>query len=418
MPKNHVPVYPGLQRIHNALQRLRAQYLYRSRRVLESPQGVEVCVESEILLSFCSNDYLGLANDARVIDALQNGARRYGAGSGASHLVTGHSVAHHALEEELAAFVGAERALLFSTGYMANLGVATALLDRHGTVFEDKLNHASLIDAARLSGAQVKRYAHGDLARLAAQLAVAEGDKLMLTDGVFSMDGDVADVARLTTLARQHAAWLLVDDAHGLGVLGQHGRGTLEHFGLRPQAPLILLGTLGKAFGSFGAFIAGDADLIEYLIQRARPYIYTTALPPAVAEAARASLRIVQDEAWRRDVLDARIAQFRAGAAHLDFKLLDSPTPIQALILGEAQAAVAASDALRARGILVPAIRPPTVPAGSARLRVTFSAQHSAQHVDRLLEALAALPPIVRKPPNRTHLDMSKGPSPSGRRTG
>ena len=381
-----------LNDIREDLQRLRAQHLYRTRRVLDSPQGVEVRVGSEILLSFCSNDYLGLANDARVVGALQNGAQRYGAGSGASHLVTGHSATHHALEEELATFVGAERALLFSTGYMANLGVASALLDRHGTVFEDKLNHASLIDAARLSGAQVKRYAHGDLARLELLLAASEGKRLILTDGVFSMDGDFADVARLTALAQQHAAWLLVDDAHGLGALGAHGRGTLEHFGLQPQAPLILLGTLGKAFGSFGAFIAGDEDLVEYLIQRARPYIYTTALPPAVAEATRASLRIVQQEAWRRDSLNARIAEFRSGAAQLGFTLLDSATPIQALILGEAQAAVAASDALRKVGILVPAIRPPTVPAGSARLRVTLCALHSAQHVERLLEALADLP--------------------------
>ncbi len=381
-----------LNDIREDLQRLRAQHLYRARRVLDSPQGVEVRVKDETLLSFCSNDYLGLANDARVVGALQSGAQRYGAGSGASHLVTGHSVAHHALEEELATFVGAERALLFSTGYMANLGVASALLDRYGTVFEDKLNHASLIDAARLSGAQVKRYAHGDLARLELMLAASEGKRLILTDGVFSMDGDLADVARLAALAQQHAAWLLVDDAHGLGVLGAHGRGTLEHFGLQPQAPLILLGTLGKAFGSFGAFIAGDEDLVEYLIQRARPYIYTTALPPAVAEATRASLRIVQQEAWRRDSLNARIAEFRSGAAQLGFTLLDSATPIQALILGEAQAAVAASDALRKVGILVPAIRPPTVPAGSARLRVTLCALHSAQHVERLLEALADLP--------------------------
>jgi len=396
--KGQIPTHPGHQRIREELQRLRAQHLYRTRRVLESPQGVEVRVDGENLLSFCSNDYLGLANDARVNAAFQYGVERYGTGSGASHLVTGHSVAHHALEVELATFVGAERALLFSTGYMANLGIVSALLDRHGTVFEDKLNHASLIDAARLSGAQVKRYAHGDLARLETLLAVGEGEKIVLTDGVFSMDGDVADVARLATLAQQHAAWLLVDDAHGLGVLGAHGRGTLELYGLQPQAPLILLGTLGKAFGTFGAFIAGDDDLVEYLIQRARPYIYTTALPPAVAEATRASLRIVQQEGWRRDALNARIAQFRAGAAQLGLTLLDSPTPIQALILGEAQAAVTASDALRARGILVAAIRPPTVPAGSARLRITFSALHSAQHVERLLEALAALPQIVSGP--------------------
>jgi 8-amino-7-oxononanoate synthase len=398
--KGQTSTHPGIQRIREELQRLRAQHLYRSRRVLESPQGVEVHLDGENLLSFCSNDYLGLANDARVIAAFRDGAERYGVGSGASHLVTGHSVAHHALEEELAAFVGAERTLLFSTGYMANLGVATALLDRHGTVFEDKLNHASLIDAARLSGAQVKRYAHADLARLEALLGATKNEnaKLLLTDAVFSMDGDVADVARLVTLAQQHGAWLLVDDAHGLGVLGAHGRGTLEHFGLQAQAPLILLGTLGKAFGTFGAFIAADEALIEYLIQRARSYIYTTALPPALAEATRASLRIVQEEGWRRDALRARVAQFRAGAARLGLTLLDSPTPIQALILGDAPATVAASEALRARGILVAAIRPPTVPAGSARLRITFSAQHSAQQVERLLEALAALPQLNTGP--------------------
>ena len=382
----------GMQRIRERLQRLRDQHLYRNRRILDSPQGVQVRVDGETLLSFCSNDYLGLANDARVIAALCDGAQRHGAGSGASHLVTGHSTSHHALEEELAAFVGAERALLFSTGYMANLGVVSALLGRHATVFEDKLNHASLIDAARLSGAVVQRYPHADLARLEKLLTETSGEKIILTDGVFSMDGDVADVAKLSVLAPQHDAWLLVDDAHGIGVLGANGRGTLESRACRAQAPVILLGTLGKAFGTFGAFIAGDADLIDYLIQRARTYIYTTALPPAVAEATRASLRIVQTENWRREVLMQRIAQFRAGAAQLGLTLLESTTPIQALILGEAKAAVAASETLRAQGLLAVAIRPPTVPAGSARLRITFSASHTQEHVERLLAALADLP--------------------------
>lgn len=390
--KNPPRAHLGMQRIQAALQRLRDQHLYRHRRLIESPQGVQVCVGGETLLSFCSNDYLGLANDARVVAALCEGAQRHGAGSGASHLVTGHGAAHHALEAELAAFVGAERALLFSTGYMANLGVVSALLGRHATVFEDKLNHASLIDAARLSGASVQRYPHADLARLEKLLAETQGEKIILTDGVFSMDGDVADVARLSELARQHDAWLLVDDAHGIGVLGASGRGTLELQACRAQAPLILLGTLGKAFGTFGAFIAGDADLIEYLIQHARTYIYTTALPPAVAEATRASLRILQTENWRREVLTQRIAQFRTGAAQLGLRLLESTTPIQALILGDAAAAVAASEALRTQGLLVAAIRPPTVPAGSARLRITFSAAHTPEHVERLLVALAALP--------------------------
>lgn len=390
--KNQQRVHLGKQHIQVALQRLRDQYLYRRRRLLESPQGVQVRVDGETLLPFCSNDYLGLANDPRVVAALCDGAQRYGAGSGASHLVTGHSTAHHALEEELAAFVGAERALLFSTGYMANLGVVSALLGRHATVFEDKLNHASLIDAARLSGASVQRFPHANLRRLENQLIETRGEKIILSDGVFSMDGDIADVTRLCVLARQHDAWLLVDDAHGIGVLGPHGRGTLELQACRAQAPLILLGTLGKAFGTFGAFIAGDADLIEYLIQQARTYIYTTALPPAVAEATRASLHIVQTENWRREVLTQRVAQFRAGAMQLGLRLLESTTPIQALILGDAETAMAASEALRTQGLLVTAIRPPTVPAGSARLRITFSATHTQEHVERLLAALAVLP--------------------------
>jgi 8-amino-7-oxononanoate synthase len=385
-------VFPGLALLRNTLARLRTDHLLRTRRLLESPQGVEVRIDGQDLLSFCSNDYLGLAADARVRAALIAGAERYGAGSGASHLVTGHSVAHHALEEELADFVGTERALLFSTGYMANLALAGAMLDRAGTVFEDKLNHASLIDAARLSGATVKRYRHGDLARLAALLADTPGDKLMLTDGVFSMDGDVADLPRLVALAQIHDSWLLLDDAHGFGVLGESGRGTFEHYGLTPRAPAILLGTLGKALGTFGAFVAGESDLIEFLIQRARPYIYTTALPPAVAEATRASLGIVRTEGARRAALHERIAQFRAGAAQIGLKLFDSITPIQPVIFGTAEAALAASERLRLRGILVPAIRPPTVPEGTSRLRVTLSAAHTPDQVEQLLAALAELP--------------------------
>ena len=382
-----------MRRLRDELNQRRAQQLYRSRRLLETAQGVEVRMDGERLLSFCSNDYLGLANDTRVLAAFKQGAERYGVGSGASHLVSGHSSAHHALEEELAALVGAPRALLFSTGYMANLGVVSALLGRGDTACEDKLNHASLIDAARLSGAAVKRYRHLDMARLAELLVAATGEKLVLTDGVFSMDGDVVPLPALLELTRTHDAWLLVDDAHALGVLGEGGRGTFEYFGCRLEPAVILLGTLGKAFGTFGAFIAGDDDLIEFLIQSARSSVYTTALPPAVAEATRASLRIVQDEAWRRVALRERIAQFRHGAHQLGFKLLDSPTPIQPLILGDAGVAVQVSEALRQRGILVPAIRPPTVPAGSARLRISLCALHSAQHVEQLLAALDAAKP-------------------------
>jgi len=390
------PGFPGLAKLRTELGAIADQQLRRVRRLIDSPQGIEIRVDGESLLSFSSNDYLGLAADARVVAAFAEGLTRYGAGSGASHLVTGHCRAHHALEEELAAFAGTERALLFSTGYMANLAVAGSLLDRHGIVFEDRLNHASLIDAARLSGAQVKRHHHGDVARLAAQLAesdhVHDRTRLILTDGVFSMDGDLARLPELLQLARQHESWLLVDDAHGLCVLGKTGRGTFEHYGMTPRAPAILLGTLGKAFGTFGAFVAGEADLIELMVQRARPYIYTTALPPAVAEATRASLRIVQAEGWRRTALQERIRQFRLGAGQLGLELPDSGTPIQPVIYGAAEAALRASRVLREQGILVPAIRPPTVPQDRSRLRISLSALHTPQHVERLLTALAAVP--------------------------
>ncbi len=385
---------PLLAKLATELQRRRAAQLYRERFVLDSPQGVEVRIDGQAMLSFCSNDYLGLASDPSLIAALRAGAERYGVGAGASHLVSGHSRAHHALEEELAAFVGSERALLFSTGYMANLGVVTALSGRHSVLFEDRLNHASLIDAARLARARVRRYAHADVDQLAHWLAQSRGEALIATDAVFSMDGDLAPLRELATLAKAHAhgAWLLADDAHGLGVLGANGRGTLEQLGVALQAPVILMGTLGKAFGVAGAFVAGEAALIETLIQHARSYVYTTALPPALAEAVRAALRVVQTQPWRRAKLRALVARLRHGAQQLGLPLAPSATPIQPLILGSAERALAAAHALRARGILVPAIRPPTVPAGAARLRISLSAAHEERHVDRLLEALAALP--------------------------
>ncbi len=377
--------------IATELARRRAEQRYRRREVLDGPQGVEARIGGETLLTFCSNDYLGLANHPAVAAAFKAGVDRYGVGAGASHLLGGHSAAHHALEEELAAFVGCERTLLFSTGYMANLGVVTALADRFATLFEDKLNHASLIDAARLSQTKARRYLHADTDGLQIMLAGAEGVKLIISDGVFSMDGDVAPLPALITLAEKFDAMLLIDDAHGLGVLGAGGRGTFEHHGIVPRAPAMLMGTLGKAFGSFGAFVAGSEELIEFLIQQARTYIYTTALPPAVAEATRESLRLIQAEPWRREHLMALVARFRTGAAALGLQLLPSDTPIQPLILGESAQALAASQHLRAHGILVPAIRPPTVAAHSARLRITFSAVHTFEQVDRLLEALATL---------------------------
>jgi 8-amino-7-oxononanoate synthase len=343
------------------------------------------------MLAFCSNDYLGLANHPQVVAAFKRGADIYGVGSGAAHLVTGHSAAHHALEEELADFLRRPRALLFSTGYMANLGVISALAGRGDSVFEDRLNHASLLDGALLSRAQLRRYPHADAPGLGRMLGSGEA-AIVATDGVFSMDGDLAPLPELARLAASAGARLLVDDAHGLGVLGREGRGSLDHFGLDPiQAP-ILVGTLGKAFGTFGAFVAGSEDLIETLIQRARSYVYTTAPPPAVAEATRASLTIARRESWRRERLADLVGRFRKGAEDLGLPLLDSPTPIQPILAGTAERAIAWGRHLEGKGILVSPIRPPTVPEGSARLRVTFSAAHTNADLDRLLTALADLP--------------------------
>lgn len=373
------------------LERLRREGLYRRRRITEGPQGPQMVVDGRPVLAFCSNDYLGLAAHPEVTAAFIRGAQTYGVGSGAAHLVNGHSRAHHALEEALAEFTGRERALLFSTGYMANLGIAQALAGRGDGVFEDRLNHASLLDAGLACGARFSRYAHADAADLERRLQrQAGGQRLILTDGVFSMDGDLAPLPELARLARRHGAWLMVDDAHGLGVLGAGGGGSLEHYGLDAQAVPILMGTLGKALGAAGAFVAGSAELIEYLIQRARTYIYTTAQPPAVAEAARTALELVRREPWRREHLQALVRRFRTGAEQLGLRLMDSITPIQPILVGEAEAALRLSRRLLEQGLLVPAIRPPTVPRGTARLRVTLSAAHTEAQVDRLLEALAA----------------------------
>ncbi len=370
----------------------------RVRRTVEhrTAGGVRVRVDGTDLLAFCSNDYLGLADHPRVVAAFVAASHEWGVGSGASHLVSGHCREHHALEEELAAFVRRPRALLFSTGYMANLAVVTALLGRGDRVFEDRLNHASLLDAGLASGARFSRYPHAGVGALAARLGRAgSGRTMVVTDGVFSMDGDVAPLAGLAAACRMHGASLFVDDAHGLGVLGATGRGSLEAAGVDGADVPILMGTLGKAFGTFGAFVAGSHELIETLLQTGRTYIYTTALPPAVAAASRASLRVIQDESWRRERTLQHVARFRSEAAKLGLRLLESGTPIQPVVLGSEADAVAASDALRARGLWVPAIRPPTVPAGSSRLRITFSAAHEASDVDRLLEALASLPATV-----------------------
>ena len=376
-------------RLKPALDAREQAHLYRRRRTLESGQAPVVSVDGREYLAFCSNDYLGLAADPRLAKAMQQGAEIYGSGSGASHLVLGHSRAHHQLEEALAEHTGRDRVLLFSTGYMANLGTIAALSDRGDLVLQDKLNHASLLDGGLLSGARFKRYRHADLVSLESALSSAEqSDALVVTDGVFSMDGDIAPLEQMAPLCQQYQAHLLVDDAHGFGALGKTGGGVAELYNLDQSQLPILIGTLGKAFGTAGAFVAGSETLIEYLIQFARPYIYTTAMPPAVAHATLESLRIVRAEGWRREKLAALIKQFRSGVEELGLDLMPSDTAIQPILIGEADSAMRLSQSLEQQGIFVGAIRPPTVPAGSARLRVTLSAAHTEEQVNRLLAAL------------------------------
>ena len=377
-----------------ALAERKQQHLYRQRRELQSAQGATVQVDGQTLINFSSNDYLGLANHPEVVSAFQQAADDFGVGSGASHLVCGHSRLHHQLEQELAAFTGRDRAVLFSTGYMANLGVINALVGKNDFIFEDKLNHASLLDGGLLSGAKFQRFLHNDIESLETKLRRCdEGDnqnskKLIVVDGVFSMDGDCAPLKALSDLADKYQAWLMVDDAHGLGVLGDNGAGCAEHFQLNQQQLPILMGTLGKGFGSFGAFVAGSDELIETLIQYARPYIYTTALPPAIAAASLASLKIIREDKNRRQHLQQLISLFKQRAAQLDLNLMPSDTAIQPLMIGDSEKAMLISEALQQQGFLVGAIRPPTVPNNTARLRVTLSAAHTQQQVLDLLAAI------------------------------
>src|SRR5580698_2572088 len=370
------------QRLRAALSDIDQQHLTRRRTTIdgfvEPGNRVVTNANGRTLVDFSSNDYLGLAHHPAVAAAMSECSLRTGAGSGASHLVTGHGIEHARLEEELAAFVGREGALLFSTGYMANLGVMAALAGRGELVLLDRLSHASIIDGALLSGARFRRYAHGDATVLA-------------TDGVFSMDGDVAPLQQLAKAAKARKAWLVVDDAHGIGVLGDTGRGSVEHCGVSTDDVPVLVGTLGKALGSFGAFVAGSRDLIEFLIQKARPYIYTTALPQPVAAATRKALEIVQREPWRRERVLALTARFRKAAREAGVALLDSNTPIQPVVLGSSEAALQAQQDLLEAGFRVVAIRAPTVPRGNERLRVTLSAAHSEEQVDALVERLSHL---------------------------
>jgi 8-amino-7-oxononanoate synthase len=377
------------ERLGAALEQRRRDGLYRHRLTLDSAQGPVVRIGRREYLNFCSNDYLGLAAHPRVIERFRQAAAQYGVGSGASHLVCGHSAPHHALEEALAEFTGRPRALLFSSGYMANTGILSSLLQRGDYVFEDRLNHASLLDGGLHSGARFQRFPHNDMDALQAKLASADGPRLVVVDGVFSMDGDTAPLAELADLCRAQDAWLMVDDAHGFGVLGARGVGSTEAAGLTPDAVPVLMATLGKALGTAGAFVAGSELLIEGLIQQSRNYIYTTALPPAVAAASLEALSLVTEEAWRREYLAGLIQRFRRGAEQLSLPLMPSESAIQPLLVGTAERAVALSESLRESGFLIGAIRPPTVPIGTSRLRITLSAAHSETQVDQLLQQLA-----------------------------
>ncbi len=418
------------QQLEHDLDERAARGLLRQRRTLESPQSPHIVVDGKPYLAFCSNDYLGLANHPQLIAALQQGARDWGAGAGAAHLVSGHFAPHQQLEDRLAAFVGKPAALLFSTGYMANLGVVQALAGKGDTVFADKLNHASLNDAMLLSRATVKRYRHGDRAQLAQLLAQTKsGRKLVITDAVFSMDGDIAPLHELLALCEQHDAWLYVDDAHGFGVLGEQGRGSLAHFAIAssghgqeavsdesrharspllnplPQAGeeaneslrdfpvnrIIYMATLGKAAGVSGAFVAAEQAVIDTLVNHANSYVYTTAAPSALAVALLQSLQLIEQGDALRANLHNLIAQLRNGLSDLPWPLMPSETAIQPLLIGDNRQALVLSEALRARGIWVAAIRPPTVPQGTARLRITLSAAHSAADVERLIGALHEL---------------------------
>jgi 8-amino-7-oxononanoate synthase len=386
-----------LSHLEHELQQLDAGGLRRARRTTDTPCAPHMRVDGRDMLAFCSNDYLGLASHPRVIEALREGAGIYGAGSGASHLISGHSRAHALLEERLAGFLSPHledsRALTFSTGYMANLAMLSALAGRDAEIFSEALNHASLIDGTRLSRAQVQIYPHRDLDALSRLLATSTAEtRLVVTDSVFSMDGDLAPLPELLVLCEQHGAWLVVDDAHGFGVLGAHGRGALEHFNLRSPY-LIYMGTLGKAAGVGGAFIAAHETVIEWLVQRARPYIYTTAAPPALAHALLTSIDIIAGEegAARRAHLRQLIAQLKQALHLRHWQHLHSDTAIQPVVIGGNEATLNVANALDAQGLWVPAIRPPTVPENTARLRITLSAAHTAEEVGQLAKTLNAL---------------------------
>ena len=363
---------------------------YRRLRTRSGEQGVSVIIDGKEMLSFCSNDYLGLAAHPTITKAFINAAETEGVGSGAAHLLSGHSYYHQQLEEALADFMGQQSVLLFSSGYQANLGVIDGLMSRGDVVIQDKLNHASLLDGGRLSTAKSWRYHHADMGSLQRRLRQTEDSdcRLVVTDGVFSMDGDLAPLQPLIQLTQTHQAALMVDDAHAIGVLGKHGRGSVEHWQVKAEHMPIVMGTLGKAFGTAGAFVAADKDVIETLIQQSRTFVYTTAQPAAVAAASLASLVLVRTENWRREKLQTLIEQFRKGAAELGIATMNSLTPIQPIMIGDDKKAIVIGQELESRGFLLGVIRTPTVPLGSARLRVTLSTNHTEQNIKQLLEAL------------------------------
>jgi len=387
-----------LKDLSRELDNRKRQHRYRSRRIIKSPQQTEILIDDKNVISFCSNDYLGLANHPQIKQATIDAIKKFGVGSGSAHLVNGHTVAHHRLEEELAEFTGYPRAILFSTGYMANLGLCQALIDKNDYVFEDRLNHASLIDGGLISGARFQRYLHNDVSSLQKKISKADNtpserlaEKLVLSDGVFSMDGDIANLPALAALCKKTNSWLMVDDAHGFGTLGQTGKGCLQHFSLSSTEVPIYMATLGKAMGTAGAFIAGSDELIETLIQKARSYIYTTAMPAAIAEATRCSLHIIQNEPEHLQSLNNNIAYFRNCCSQTDLAIENSQTAIQPLLIGDDEKAVLISQQLFDSGFLVTAIRPPTVAEGTSRLRITLSAKHKKEHINQLIETLLPL---------------------------
>ncbi len=377
--------------LQNALNERAALGLFRTRRMLSSPQSPHIVVNGKSYIAFCSNDYLGLANHPKLIAAMQQGAQQWGVGAGAAHLVSGHFDSHHQLEQRLASFIGRPAALLFSTGYMANIGVVQALVRKGDTVFADKLNHASLNDAMQLSLANVKRYRHGDLEQLSSMLGQTQsGRKLVITDAVFSMDGDIAPLRELLALCEQHDAWLYVDDAHGFGVLGEQGRGSLSHFGIDSKR-IVYMATLGKAAGVSGAFVAAELAVIDTLVNHANSYVYTTATPPALSVSLLQSLQLIEQGDSLRVHLHRLIMKLRNGLSELPWQLMSSDTAIQPLLIGDNLKTLRLSEGLRELGVWVAAIRPPTVPQSTARLRITLSAAHSEADVDVLMGALREL---------------------------